>query len=563
MLVWISEQPEVRRSWVPARQIGAIDNTLARWQDLFDLLHEHPELWESVRSDALLAKTEGRPRMRGEWGLIYLAFVNSAERELLRWHRNAPDELWERADFLQTPSYHATYKNFNALEARESAFRAVAAKLTQLAVEKSGGKVGHAVHVDGTEAEAHSRLIHDCQGDEMGSCGKQPLVPRRVTNADARDERHRLASVAPTEDDLHGQADEMAADERGLRVKVGGCWYLLSDDEAGVRAYTTGTGKVRTFWAGYYCSKAIDHYTGGVLAVHVTSASVQEHISYPELYEQVKEHLGTAPKAIVADRGFSVASVFEMHTRDGVASVIPWRAHWKETARKDHLPRYDRHGIPHCAHCGGEGTFHRFQHDAGPKAEPRLWFRCAKPSEPECERVQSLQCKENWRLLLPLWRTNPAYQVLKATHSHYEAAHHRWRERYAVAGDTKADRSKRRGMGVQQLRGSAALIIEWLTICHRQGWLGGPVINKRTETILTRDEAERSCHRIRNQRHALGLGVVDADDMADHQAEVLTAYQSPSVFGAGSAYGPDVVFDVEGAITGIEWQKAEPDAPPE
>lgn len=177
--------------------------------------------------------------------------------------------------------------------------------------------------------------------------------------------------------------------------------------------------------------------------------------------------------------------------------------------------------------------------------------------------MQSLQCKENWRLLLPLWRTSEAYQVLKFSHNNYEAAHHRWRERYAVAGDTKADRPKRRGLGVQQLRGSAALIIEWLTICHRQGWLGGPVINKRAETTLTRDEAKRSCRRIHNQRHALGLGVVDADNMADHQAEVLTAYKSPSVFGAGSAYGPEVVFDVEDAIEGIEWQKAEPDEPPE
>lgn len=313
-----------KRSWVPARLTGAINNSLSKWDDLFDLLLAHPDLWEPVRAENLLVKTEGRPRMAGEWALVYLAFINSAERELLRWYRVAPDELWQRAGFVQTPSYHAAYKNFAALEAHEAAFRQVAASFIQLAVEASDGKVGHAIHVDGTEAEAHSRLIHDCQGEELHKCGKQTLVPRRVTNADAREERHRLAAIAPTDHELTGAAEDLAADERGLRVKVGGCWYLLSDNEAGIRAYTKD-GKVRKFWAGYYCAKAVDHYTGGVLAVHVTSASTQEHIAYPDLYAQLKTQLGHAPRAVVADRGYSVASVFELHTRDGVASVIPWR----------------------------------------------------------------------------------------------------------------------------------------------------------------------------------------------------------------------------------------------
>jgi len=548
---------------VPARLTGAINNTLSKWQDIFDLLDAHPALWEPVRSESLLVKSEGRPRMAGEWAFAYLAFVNSAERELLRWYRTAPVELWERAGFSQTPSYHAAYKNFNALEEHEASFREVAANMIRLAVDASGGKVGHAVHVDGTEAETHSRLIHDCHGAELSSCKRQQELPTRATNADARVERHRLAATVPTDDNLLGAADEMAADERGLRVLVGGCWYLLSDNEAGIRAYVRD-GKVRKFWAGYYNAKAVDHYTGAVLAVHTTSASVQEHIAYPDLYRQLKHNLGVTPKAVVADRGYSVASLFELHTCDGVASVIPWRPNWHSEGPADHLPEYDRHGIPHCAHCGHEGTFHRFQHDSGPNDEPRLWFRCSKPSKPECKRVQSLLCKANWRLLLPLWRTSPAYQVLRISHNNYEAAHHRWRERYAVAGDTKADRPKRRGIGVQQLRASAALVIEWLTVCHRQGWLGGPVLNERSESVLSRDHAASYCSRILNYRHALGLTGVLADEMLDHQAEVAAAYKSGTgSFGATSAYGPDIVFDVEDAIEGIEWQKAEPDEPPE
>ncbi|CAB4902820.1 unannotated protein [freshwater metagenome] len=527
---------------MPARLTGATKKSLSRWEDLFDLLEDHPALWADARTSVLLVKREGRPRKPGEWALPLLAYVNSAERELSRWHERSPDLLWERAGFAARPSYHAVYKNFNALEEHEDVFRAIAARLIQLAVEKSGGKVGHAVHVDGTEAEAHSRLIHDCQGDEIHSCKKQAKSPRRNTNADARDERHRLAKQVPFDANLNGAAEKLAADERGLRVLVGGCWYRLSDNEAGVRAYVTSDGKVKRFWAGYYCAKAVDHYTGGVLAVSVTSASIQEHVAYPELYAQVKQHLGQAPKAVVADRGYSVGSVFALHTRDGVASVIPWRKSRREQERKDYLPKYDRHGIPHCKHCSGEAVFHRFQHDAGVNDEPRLWYRCAVPATEACQGVQSILCKENWRLLLPLWRTAPAYQVLRARHAHYEAAHHRWRERYSVAGDSRADRSKRRGLGVQQLRASVALVIEWLNICHRQGWLGGPVLNEAQETQLTTAEANEYVEGFVKARHALGLSsVADPDLHEEHRAEVADAYgNSASGFGSASAYGDDI-----------------------
>lgn len=342
--------------------------------------------------------------------------------------------------------------------------------------------------------------------------------------ADARDERHRLATGMPTDEELWGDAEELVADERGLRIKVGTCWFRLSDEQAGVRAYGSRiTGKTRKFWAGYYNLKAIDHYTGGVLAAHVVSASTQEHAAYGDLYEQLVINLGKKPRAVVADRGFSVAAVFERHTRDGVASVIPWRKHHSEMTRRDHLPRYDRHGIPHCRHCGMEGTFHRFQADSGPNKEPRLWFRCAKPGGPECIKVQSILCKENWRSLLPLWRTSAAYQVLRTSHDSYEAAHHRWRERYAVAGDTKADRPKRRGLGVQQLRASAALVLEWLTINYRQGWLGNEPINTAQETRLSADEAASYTQRIRATRQRVGLSATNSDGMEKHLQEVEAA----------------------------------------
>lgn len=539
--VCISEQTGVpSRTWVPSRLTGAIENSLARWQDLLDLIEAHPTMWEGLATSTLLGKTEGRPRMPGEWAIAYLLFVNSAEREMERWYRSTSMEMWTRLGFARFPSYKAMYKNFVQLEDHPEAFRAVAAVLTQIAVEQSGGKVGHAVHVDGTEAETNSRLIHDCYGHELNCCKKHIKTPARATNADARYERHQMSEDVPTDDELLGAAEKLAADERGLRVKVNGCWYVLSDAEAGVRAYTTSEGKLRKWWAGYYNLKAVDHYTGGVLAAHVTHASMQEHIGYLDLYAQIKQQIGATPRAIVADRGFSIDKIFEMHTRDGVASVIPWRKHTYDDRRRDY-DKFDRHGIPFCKACGGEGKFIRFKHDAPPSGHPRLWFTCARPMDKECDRHRSIQCSTHWRLLLPLWRTSPAYQVLRVSHQNYETAHHRWRERYAVGGDTKADRPKRRGLGVQQLRASAALVIEWLTICHREGWLpGSQRINTHEEIAMSKARAATYCSRLLNAREALGLGEVPVSEMAEHQAGVLDAYGSESGYGSTTAFGPEI-----------------------
>ena len=66
--------------------------------------------------------------------------------------------------------------------------------------------------------------MHDCTGDELADCKRQQLIPRRAQAADARVDRHRTAIDVPSEDELVGEATEIAADERGLRVAVGGCW---------------------------------------------------------------------------------------------------------------------------------------------------------------------------------------------------------------------------------------------------------------------------------------------------------------------------------------------------
>ncbi|MGB2953947.1 MAG: hypothetical protein WBB74_11250, partial [Gaiellaceae bacterium] len=69
--------------------------------------------------------------------------------------------------------------------------------------------------------------------------------------------------------------------------------------------------------------------------------------------------------------------------------------------------------------------------------------------------------------------TMESYAAMRESHGEYERVHHFERVRYLVGPDQLAIRPKRIGIGVQQLRSSAAMLLEWLRICLRQGWVGG------------------------------------------------------------------------------------------
>jgi hypothetical protein len=75
--------------------------------------------------------------------------------------------------------------------------------------------------------------------------------------------------------------------------------------------------------------------------------------------------------------------------------------------------------------------------------------------------------------------------------------HGSWRQRYSVAGDNHALRPKRIGLACQQLRADAALLIEWLRILVREGWLGSARRNRQEEFTRHADEALRGFLRFR------------------------------------------------------------------
>lgn len=119
---------------------------------------------------------------------------------------------------------------------------------------------------------------------------------------------------------------------------------------------------------------------------------------------------------------------------------------------KHDTARYDRHGIPRCAHCGGPTDFLRFSH----QPSPRIWFRCHCHPHAVCLGDQSIACSTDWRALVPLRRDDAAYLELRRSHKTFEAVHDYWRDRYKVAAADIGQRPKRTGLEWQQLRANAA-----------------------------------------------------------------------------------------------------------
>ncbi len=446
------------------------------------LLRSRPEFLDALRKACAPRAQSGR-RLDGHWELAYLAFVCSGQSDIQPWWARASEQLWRECGFPARPGYHAAYENFVRLEAHAEDFRAAAGQAIRHARKASGGLVGRDLHADFTEAETNARLRHACP--KSRPCWKQrsrSYARPGAKTADAdldqvKRDRHRQGELP--EDQVQGdqaplgpQGSNIWTDADGrLFCRVGrqGCTYEILDRTAGVRAYS-GPRSARRFWVGFYNGKLIDHYTGAPLAVNHFSASMREHAGYPALFQRGVQAIGQAPRSVVADKGLSISSVFELHTRAGTASVMPYRRPNGSVRRQDeNTPEHDMHGIPRCKHCGGPTQRVRF-HPANPA--PRLWFACILGATPDCQRQQSISCSRSWRMLLPMWRTEEAYLALRDAHDRYERVHQHWRDRYRVAADDHNMRPKRRGLPTQELRAQAALLIEWLRILWREGWLG-------------------------------------------------------------------------------------------
>lgn len=472
-------------------------------ENVVRLVKSNRPLWNRLSRACNLSTNWGRQREPGHWELVALAFVSSGHVDIQPWLSSTTSSLWRLCGFAAKPPYKRVWRRLRELEEVHGAFQEAAGELIKQA-RSHDPRVGAHLHIDSTEDETHAGLVHDCAADE---CPRKRKIrsgwavrPRRASTDMARTERQ--AENAGSPEDVGRVSGEIFFEHGRMykRFNFNGCWYKSLDTEAGVRLYEGSRGAKR-FWHGYYNTKLVDHFTGGVIFAGTFSASTQEHELFDECFDRSVEMIGEQPQSIIGDKGFSVSSVFEKCATSGTAAIFPWRKNNYEQVRQDR-ETHDRHGTPRCKHCGGPSSFKRFSKNGG---RPRIWFDCMIGATPDCARTQSISCSTDWRSLVALWRTEPLYHELRQSHGRYEAVHDWWRDRYSVGADNLANRPKMRGIGAHKLRASAAMLIEWLRICKIEGWLGSPRQNHNSPTRTYRDAAHRAVANLLDMRARVGL----------------------------------------------------------
>ena len=452
-------------------------------------LQNHPDILNQLLAATTFDKIRGRKRLPGHWALIKIAMVASGEVDVERFcTRYSSSAIWSSAGFSYRPTVQTAWNRLTELESHADAFVAAAGELIRRAMRHES-RIGQNVWVDATGFETHAVLAHCCEdtaacrksGDRYSNMVRAPTetitAERHAEAAKSEDAAHQIDQTSEELDEPQPQRHNgQGRPYRYLTIKGKSGFkhrFRTLDPDAGARAYD-GAGRRKRFWFGGYMQAGIDVFTGAPLATNIFAANKQEHLNYPDLFENLRTTLGRSPETVVMDRGYSIRKIFKLNTTRGVASVVPWRKPHQDTIRASLDSEHtDRHGVPRCKHCGGPGdqTAPGLGSYFG-RGEPRIRFRCMLGMLPECKETQSVACKHDWTLLIPMSRQLESYHALANSTKNLERVFRHWRARYTVAGTDVDTRPKRPGLAWQNLRASAALLVEWFRLCLRHGWLG-------------------------------------------------------------------------------------------
>lgn len=444
----------------------------------------------------------GRPRIDGKWILVALAFVLSPYVDIEPFWTSSSNELWRVCGFTgpKLPSYATTHARLTELERAIPQVDAASQRLIRHCA-RHDPRIGRHMVVDGSEADTHARLIHDCRegeycawrrpGEDAESlAGPVTRVPAEVAAKwrQAADRGMATYEEIPLEPVPEREADPPAASSASTRrrprrrIRTANHSWLTHDPDAGVRSYRSKTG-IASGWHGFYSSKATDAFTGLPLNIRVYSNSVNENLQYPDLMEGTIAAINPpaslrrrkdvrVPEAVIADSGLGYPHVYEWNTVRGIATVTPWRNLNDGRVEPTDLPFVDRHGVLRCRFCKGPGKFLELRR--GKHGTPRVYFSCGLPAHPESScatTVQSVACSKDWRLVTPLWQDDVKYFALRNLLWPLESAHHHSRTRNRVAGKSVETRPKRLGRDWQQLRASVSVLLDWFRAAIQQGWL--------------------------------------------------------------------------------------------
>lgn len=95
-----------------------------------------------------------------------------------------------------------------------------------------------------------------------------------------------------------------------------------------------------------------------------------------------------------------------------------------------------------------------------------------------------MRCSHESRLLQPLRINEPVYNQAREAHDNREHVHIHDRQRYTVGGREVATCDHRIGADWQMLRHEAAMFLDWLRVCVRNGWLDRPRTNPKDPSVV-------------------------------------------------------------------------------
>lgn len=473
---------------------------LKRWKVIREAI-ESTE-WLKAEMDAFLAEFARRRSIRpgrkvgaGQWHYAYIAYLLSTGLDLHRWwDESTTPEFWadlgveltfaERCHGEDKPSYDRVWRMFARLEEYTGEVERIAQMVIAKAKEHDP-QLGRFLHMDGTEMLTAARVERydpDAPVDREGKRRRTRNSIQRISADEARKQRQKDVEEDDdqSEDEpssnrhlVEGVARELISGEieHGeirdgylyFRTKKGQ-WYRTRDIEAGLRMYSRGKGG--HVWHGRYHGKIICHRYGAPIAVGTWSASQNESTRFEWMLKKALKAVGR-PDAVITDAGLTTKAISGSLVRRGVTHIAPPR---NVKAYRDH-ERFDRHGVVRCKYCGGPAD--RVGYDETNRGGI---YRCREPRT-ECKDAEGLGRRHRapasleHRLLGPIQGCSELYVYLLEAQHIVEHVHRAWRERYGVAGKTYDSIPMRVSPGVGELRSQFALLVEWVRISIRMGWM--------------------------------------------------------------------------------------------
>ena len=103
--------------------------------------------------------------------------------------------------------------------------------------------------------------------------------------------------------------------------------------------------------------------------------------------------------------------------------------------------------------------------------EPLLHYKCLTPHRPDCDQEQTIHCSESYVMLLPLSRKTELYNAVRDYHLSQEHSIEHQRRRNMLCGKDETGRLFRWGVKAQRSRAQFALVLDWLRLGIRHGWI--------------------------------------------------------------------------------------------